>query len=89
MNMGKGLFTILGVLSIIAQYLLPDVPVPKEWHGVVDKLPSCLGAIMLFLGRNAYDLNPDGSKAATALKTETTANRTTVSEVPAKEPPKS
>lgn len=60
MNIGRGWFTILGIIGIVAQFLLPDLPVDPEWHKTVDKIPGCIGAINTFLGWRAYDLTRDG-----------------------------
>lgn len=61
--MNRGWFTIIGGMVILSSFLLPTVPLPPEWHAFADKFPAALNALSVYLGWQAYDKNPDGSKA--------------------------
>lgn len=62
--MNRSWFLFFGGLSILVSILGPTVPIPEEWHAFVDKLPIAITSFLTFIGNQAYDRNPDGTKSA-------------------------
>lgn len=60
--MSRRWYLIVTICSLFCQLLLPETPVPKQWHGFVDKLPAFFGAIIGIMGWQAYGLTHDGEK---------------------------
>lgn len=61
--MNRGWFTIFGGLGIIVTILAPEAPVPPEWHGFMHKLPIAISSFLTYMGWQAYEKNPDGSRS--------------------------
>src|SRR5688500_10387036 len=60
--MNRGWFTIFGGLGIIITILAPEAPVPPEWHGFMNKVPIAISSFLTYMGWQAYEKNPDGTK---------------------------
>lgn len=60
--MNRGWFTIIGGFCVFSSVLVPTLPLPPEWHPFLDKYPAAVSGLMMYLGWQAYEKNPDGSK---------------------------
>lgn len=60
--MNRGWFTIIGGFGVFSAVLVPTLPLPVEWHPFLDKYPAAVSALMMYLGWQAYEKNPDGSR---------------------------
>lgn len=61
--MNRSWFLFFGGLSILVSILGPTIPIEPEWHKFMDKLPIAITSFLTFMGNQAYDRNPDGSRS--------------------------
>jgi hypothetical protein len=66
--MNRRWYLIVTICSLFCQLLLPEAPVPRAWHGFVDKLPAFFGALIGILGYQAYGMDSSGKSLVPRLQ---------------------